>query len=83
MRSPTHPLIKLKALVHLLPQHLLPQLSQETIFEWIITGNADTPHPRTKILSFFNVITLERLLSAFWELEDVPRKMHDWGREVL
>ncbi|XP_036345055.1 uncharacterized protein LOC118754286 [Rhagoletis pomonella] len=49
-------------------------LAQETVFGWILTGRADSVSPTNNIVSYFNEVTLDKQLAAFWELEDVPKK---------
>ncbi|XP_036346166.1 uncharacterized protein LOC118755440 [Rhagoletis pomonella] len=49
-------------------------LAQETVFGWILTGRADSVSPTNNIVSYFNELTLDKQLAAFWELEDVPKK---------
>ncbi|XP_054742580.1 uncharacterized protein LOC129247471 [Anastrepha obliqua] len=50
-------------------------LAQETVFGWILTGRAETVNPpKTKIISLFSEVTLDKQLAAFWELEDIPKK---------
>ncbi|XP_036322076.1 uncharacterized protein LOC118736080 [Rhagoletis pomonella] len=47
-------------------------LAQETVFGWILTGRADSDNPTTNRVSFFNEVALDKQLSTFWELEDIP-----------
>ncbi|XP_075151028.1 uncharacterized protein LOC142225136 [Haematobia irritans] len=69
----------------ILPSIMLPGLkrdicgslmAQETIFGWILTG----PIPDTSgdispnIVSYFCEISLDKEISRFWEIEDLPRK---------
>ncbi|XP_017490770.1 PREDICTED: uncharacterized protein LOC108378971 isoform X1 [Rhagoletis zephyria] len=49
-------------------------LAQETVFGWILTGRADAVNPtNNNRVSFFNEVALDKQLSSFWELEDLPR----------
>ncbi|XP_075150927.1 uncharacterized protein LOC142225036 [Haematobia irritans] len=51
-------------------------MAQETIFGWILTG----PISKTSVVSFHttvclhNDIALDKQISKFWEMEDLPRK---------
>ncbi|XP_036337045.1 uncharacterized protein LOC118747130 [Rhagoletis pomonella] len=49
-------------------------LAQETVFGWILTGQAESSNPTNKRVSFFNEVTVDKQLTAFWELEDIPKK---------
>ncbi|XP_017469963.1 PREDICTED: uncharacterized protein LOC108361744 [Rhagoletis zephyria] len=49
-------------------------LAQETVFGWILTGCAEASSPAKNIVSFYNEVNLDKQLTAFWELEDIPRK---------
>ncbi|XP_036342578.1 uncharacterized protein LOC118751859 [Rhagoletis pomonella] len=48
-------------------------LAQETVFGWIITGRTDTSNPGTNIVSYYSEVSLDKQLSAFWELEEIPK----------
>ncbi|XP_017463567.1 PREDICTED: uncharacterized protein LOC108356983 isoform X3 [Rhagoletis zephyria] len=49
-------------------------MAQETVFGWILTGRADAVNPtNNNRVSFFNEVALDKQLSSFWELEDLPR----------
>lgn len=57
-------------------------IAQETIFGWILTGplsNKFTPSPLTPshstIVSYFCEISIDKEISRFWEVEDIPRKV--------
>ncbi|XP_075151482.1 uncharacterized protein LOC142225579 [Haematobia irritans] len=69
----------------ILPSIILPGLklqicgslmAQETVFGWVLTG--PIPNPSTNfsptILSYFCEISLDKEISRFWEVEDLPRK---------
>ncbi|XP_036342389.1 uncharacterized protein LOC118751681, partial [Rhagoletis pomonella] len=49
-------------------------LAQETVFGWIVTGKAESSNTTNKRVSFFNEVTVDKQLTAFWELEDIPKK---------
>ncbi|XP_075163135.1 uncharacterized protein LOC142235763 [Haematobia irritans] len=51
-------------------------VAQETVFGWILTGPIpnEVPEPSFKILSNFCEISLDKEISRFWEVEDLPRK---------
>ncbi|XP_036340730.1 uncharacterized protein LOC118750102, partial [Rhagoletis pomonella] len=38
------------------------------------TGCAEASNPTNNILSFYNEVNLDKQLTAFWELEEVPKK---------
>ncbi|GBP08768.1 hypothetical protein EVAR_100644_1 [Eumeta japonica] len=50
-------------------------LAQETIFGWILTGPVTTSSTEqgSNIVSYFNEISLDKEISRFWEVEDLPR----------
>ncbi|XP_036346556.1 uncharacterized protein LOC118755854, partial [Rhagoletis pomonella] len=48
-------------------------LAQETVFGWIITGRTDTTNPGTNIVSYYSEVSLDKQLSAFLELEEIPK----------
>ncbi|XP_075162799.1 uncharacterized protein LOC142235432 [Haematobia irritans] len=51
-------------------------MAQETVFGWVLTG--PIPNPSTNfsptILSYFFEISLDKEISRFWEVEDLPTK---------
>ncbi|XP_046811894.1 uncharacterized protein LOC111689220, partial [Lucilia cuprina] len=50
-------------------------LAQETIFGWILTGPiSQNSSPSRTIVSNFCEISLDREISRFWEVENLPRK---------
>ncbi|XP_017467967.1 PREDICTED: uncharacterized protein LOC108360270 [Rhagoletis zephyria] len=48
-------------------------LAQETVFGWIITRRTDTTNPGMNIVSYYSEVSLDKQLSAFWELEEIPK----------
>ncbi|XP_036345828.1 uncharacterized protein LOC118755085 [Rhagoletis pomonella] len=48
-------------------------LAQETVFGWILTGCTDAPNPTNNIVSYHSEVALNKQLTAFWELEDIPK----------
>ncbi|XP_059217544.1 uncharacterized protein LOC131994722 [Stomoxys calcitrans] len=53
-------------------------MAQETVFGWILTGptpNNSSP-PRSTLVSYFCEISLDKEISRFWEVENVPRKRY-------
>ncbi|XP_059222740.1 uncharacterized protein LOC131996801 [Stomoxys calcitrans] len=51
-------------------------MAQETVFGWILTGPAPAQPISTfsTIVSYFCEISLDKEISRFWEVEDLPRK---------
>ena len=49
-------------------------LAQETVFGWILTGSPGTAASTTNKVSFFSEVTLDKQLTAFWELENIPKR---------
>ncbi|XP_069965822.1 uncharacterized protein [Bactrocera oleae] len=49
-------------------------LAQETKFGWILSGPTPEKPISPSILSFFNKTTPDKLLTQFWEVEEVPKK---------
>ncbi|XP_075150323.1 uncharacterized protein LOC142224439 [Haematobia irritans] len=69
----------------LLPSVMLPGVqrhvcgtlvAQETVFGWVLTGPipSETSNTSPHIVSYFCEISLDKEISRFWELEDLPRK---------
>ncbi|XP_037827080.1 uncharacterized protein LOC119615079, partial [Lucilia sericata] len=54
-------------------------LAQETIFGWILTGpvNHSTNPSPTTIVSNFCEISLDKQISRFWEVKNLPRKNYE------
>ncbi|XP_017480692.1 PREDICTED: uncharacterized protein LOC108369973 [Rhagoletis zephyria] len=48
-------------------------LAQETVFGWILTGRTEAPNPTNNIVSYHSEVALDQQLTAFWELEDIPK----------
>lgn len=48
-------------------------LAQETVFGWILTGCTEAPNPTNNIVSYHSEVALDKQLTAFWELEDIPK----------
>ncbi|XP_059221682.1 uncharacterized protein LOC131996219 [Stomoxys calcitrans] len=51
-------------------------MGQNTIFGWILTGPIpiQSPSPYSRIISNFCEISLDKEISRFWEVENLPRK---------
>lgn len=49
-------------------------LAQEAVFGWIIPGSTEALNPASNIVSFYNEANLNKKLTAFWNLVDVPKK---------
>ncbi|XP_046807521.1 uncharacterized protein LOC124420038 [Lucilia cuprina] len=51
-------------------------MAQETIFGWILTGPVSTKSTssNSNIVSYFCEIALDKEISKFWEVEDLPRE---------
>ncbi|XP_073817221.1 uncharacterized protein [Musca autumnalis] len=51
-------------------------MAQETVFGWILSGPAPCQSPTkvSTIVTNFCEITLDKVISRFWEVEDIPRK---------
>ncbi|XP_075150652.1 uncharacterized protein LOC142224750 [Haematobia irritans] len=68
----------------ILPSILLPGLkrhicgslmAQESVFGWILTGPIpNTATNNSPIVSYFCEISLDKEISRFWEVEDLPKK---------
>ncbi|XP_065356196.1 uncharacterized protein LOC135950589 [Calliphora vicina] len=52
-------------------------VAQCTIFGWILTGKleSESTQPLRSISSFMNTLELNKQLTRFWELEDLPNKV--------
>lgn len=48
-------------------------LAQETVFGWILTGRTVEPSPTKNIVSFHSEVALDKQLTTFWELENLPK----------
>ncbi|XP_036347521.1 uncharacterized protein LOC118756892 [Rhagoletis pomonella] len=48
-------------------------LAQETVFGWILTGRPDATSATNHIASYFSEVALDKQLTAFWEVEDLPK----------
>ncbi|XP_036340038.1 uncharacterized protein LOC118749350 [Rhagoletis pomonella] len=51
-------------------------LAQETVFGWILTGRTDAQNPTNNIVSYFSEVALDKQLTAFWEVEDLPKNQN-------
>ncbi|XP_037824461.1 uncharacterized protein LOC119612686 [Lucilia sericata] len=50
-------------------------MAQETIFGWILTGPlSNISSPSCSLVSYFCEISLDKEISRFWEVENLPRK---------
>ncbi|XP_075163061.1 uncharacterized protein LOC142235687 [Haematobia irritans] len=51
-------------------------MAQQTVFGWIITGpvHNETPYSQTTCVSYFCEISLDKEISRFWEVENIPQK---------
>ncbi|XP_065356165.1 uncharacterized protein LOC135950558 [Calliphora vicina] len=50
-------------------------IAQETIFGWILTGPlSNISTPSCSLVSYFCEISLDKEISRFWEVENLPRK---------
>ncbi|XP_075157897.1 uncharacterized protein LOC142231164 [Haematobia irritans] len=49
-------------------------LAQETIFGWILMGPIQSDIKSSTVVSYFNEISLDKEISRFWEVEELPRK---------
>ncbi|XP_069968666.1 uncharacterized protein [Bactrocera oleae] len=49
-------------------------LGQETEFRWILSGPTPENPISPSLLSFFNKTTPDKLLTQFWEVEEIPKK---------
>ncbi|XP_075150683.1 uncharacterized protein LOC142224783 [Haematobia irritans] len=49
-------------------------LAQQTVFGWILTGPVPNTSTNSIIVSYFCEITLDKQISQFWEVEDLPRE---------
>lgn len=51
--------------------------AKETIFGWLISGNLEdysSPSVPSQVLSFVSKVDLEKQITRFWEVEDVPQQ---------
>ncbi|XP_017479050.1 PREDICTED: uncharacterized protein LOC108368673 [Rhagoletis zephyria] len=48
-------------------------LAQETVFGWILTGRTDATSATNHIASYFSEAALDKQLTAFWGVEDLPK----------
>ncbi|XP_037826677.1 uncharacterized protein LOC119614634 [Lucilia sericata] len=66
------PMIVRSGIIHNVCESLL---AQETIFGWILTGPVSRhTNPCLSIVSHFCEITLDKAISRFWEVENLPKK---------
>ncbi|XP_037819343.1 uncharacterized protein LOC119608858 [Lucilia sericata] len=47
-------------------------IAQETEFGWILTGPVQNSQNTQPLVSYFSSVTLDKVLTKFWEIEDVP-----------
>ncbi|XP_037815968.1 uncharacterized protein LOC119606507 [Lucilia sericata] len=47
-------------------------IAQETEFGWILTGPVQNSQNNQPLVSYFSSVTLDKVLTKFWEIEDVP-----------
>ncbi|XP_037826545.1 uncharacterized protein LOC119614493 [Lucilia sericata] len=47
-------------------------IAQETEFGWILTGPVQNSQNNQPLVSYFSSVTLDKVLTRFWEIEDVP-----------
>ncbi|XP_065355424.1 uncharacterized protein LOC135949900 [Calliphora vicina] len=49
-------------------------IAQDTEFGWILTGPVEETHRTQTIVSYFSAVTLNKCLTKFWEIEEIPQK---------
>lgn len=49
-------------------------IAQDTEFGWILTGPVDERHVTRSVVSYFNAVSLDKCITRFWEIEEIPRK---------
>ncbi|XP_075163779.1 uncharacterized protein LOC142236428 [Haematobia irritans] len=51
-------------------------VAQDTEFGWVLTGPINERRAQNQAVSFFNSVSLEKTITRFWEIEEVPIKHH-------
>ena len=49
-------------------------IAQDTEFGWILTGPVEESHRTQTVVSYFSSVALDKCLTKFWEIEEIPKK---------
>ena len=49
-------------------------MAQENEFGWILTGPVQDLHPTQRIVSYYNSVKLDKFLTKFWEIGEIPQE---------